>query len=60
MVNGNSLYGQGNGFSYQLAMAMAARSQEPGEVVPTPATDSVTLSGKSFQHHLAEALKNEA
>lgn len=51
MVNGNSLYGQQQAFTFQLAIAMAgnkviASSDEP--------QDKVTV--KSFQRHLAEAL----
>lgn len=61
LVNGNSLYGQPSGrdrFTYQLALALAGRDGQPGDLEPTD--DSVSLSsqggGKTFQRHLAEAL----
>lgn len=50
MLNGNSFYGQGLGFTIQLAMAMnGPEASAPRE---TPATDK----DNSFQRHLADAL----
>ncbi|GMU51703.1 MAG: hypothetical protein AMXMBFR33_08490 [Candidatus Xenobia bacterium] len=59
-MNGNSLFGQPGGrdrFTYQLALALAGRDGQPGDLEPM--ADSVTLSetsGKTFQRHLAEAM----